>query len=93
MHGIYAAVTRITNKYPNGFFPDETISVNEALKAYTTSAAYSCFQEHKLGLIKSGYLADFVVIDRDLNAIEPKTIKDAQILMTVVNGKVVYEKQ
>jgi predicted amidohydrolase YtcJ len=93
MEGIYAAVTRRTldNKNPTGWVPEQKISVEEALHAYTTSAAYAGYSEKQTGSLEPGKLADFVLIDRDITRIPPEQIRDAQIMLTVVGGKIVYE--
>ncbi len=87
--GIYAAVTRetIDGSQPGGWHPNEKMTVDEALLAYTASVAYSGFQEDVLGTIEVGKLADFVVLSRDLFEIEPEEIKNTGVLRTVVGGK------
>ena len=94
IEGIYAAVTRRTldDKNPNGWIPEQKISVDEALRAYTGGAAYAEFAEKEKGVLAAGMLADFVMIDRDLTAIAPPTIRDAKIVMTVVGGKPTFER-
>ncbi|MBC7791117.1 MAG: amidohydrolase [Anaerolineae bacterium] len=94
LEGIYAAVTRrtIDDRNPNGWVPAEMISVEEALRAYTIDAAYASFEEKEKGSLERGKLADFVMIDRDLTRIPPVTIRDARAVMTVVGGKVVFER-
>jgi len=62
------------------------------LKCYTANNAYAGFQENILGKLKKGMLADFVVINQDLFSIAPEKIRDAEIVLTVINGKVVYKK-
>lgn len=91
--GIYAAVTRRTldEQRPGGWVPEQKITVDEALRAYTAGAAYAGFAEQHRGVIKKGMLADLTMIDRDLTRIAPETIRDAQIVRTIVGGKVVYE--
>jgi len=91
--GIYAAVTRRTldEKRPGGWVPEQKISVEDALRAYTSGAAYAGFAEGTRGVIRKGMLADLTMIDRDLTTIAPETIRDAKIVRTIVNGKVVYE--
>ncbi|HXB44495.1 MAG TPA: amidohydrolase [Puia sp.] len=93
--GIYAAVTRRTldDKNPNGWFPDEKISVEQALKCYTVNNAYAGFQEAKLGKLKVGMLADFIVISEDIFSIAPEKIRDIKVLRTIVNGKEVYVRK
>ena len=94
LEGIYAAVTRrtIDGKNPNGWVPEQKISVEEALVAYTRSAAYAEFAEADKGVLAPGKLADFVVIDRDLFSIAPERIREAKIAMTVVGGQIVFER-
>jgi predicted amidohydrolase YtcJ len=94
LEGIYAAATRrtIDGKTPNGWVPEQKITVEEALRAYTRSAAYAGFQESSVGVLRPGMLADFVMIDRDLTRIAPETIRDAHVMLTVVGGRVVYER-
>ena len=93
LEGIYAAVTRRTldGAHPDGWVPAEKISVEEALRAYTTGAAYAAFQERETGSLETGKLADFVLVDRDITRIPPVEIRDARVLMTVVGGSAVYE--
>jgi predicted amidohydrolase YtcJ len=94
LEGIYAAVTRRTldDARPGGWIPGQKISVEEALRAYTTGAAYAEYQEQEKGMLARGMLADFVLIDRDLTRIAPENIRDARVVMTLVGGKVVYER-
>ncbi len=93
LEGIYAAVTRRTldDLNPAGWVPEEKISVEEALAAYTRSAARAAFAENDVGMLKEGFLADFVVLDQDITAIAPEQIRDARVITTVVGGKVVHE--
>lgn len=92
LEGIYAAVTRQTldGANPDGWVPEQKITVEQALHAYTTVAAYSSFEENSKGMLKPGMLADFVLLDRDLTTIPPEFIRDARVLKTVVGGTVVY---
>ncbi|GAB1445205.1 MAG: amidohydrolase [Cyclobacteriaceae bacterium] len=92
LYGIYAAVTRRTldGKNPEGWVPEQKITVDQALKAYTINAAYASFDEDLKGSLEAGKLADFVIIDQDLTKIAPEKIKDAKILQTFVGGKSVY---
>jgi len=90
--GIYAAVTRRTvdNKNPDGWIPEQKISVEEAIKCYTLNAAYAGFEENIKGSIKVGKLADLVVLSDDILTIDPVKIKDVRIIMTIFNGEIVY---
>lgn len=92
--GIYAAVTRRTldDKNPNGWFPGEKISVEQAVRCYTINNVYASFMENKTGVLKAGMLADFVVLSDDIFTIAPENIRNAQVLLTTVNGKEVYRK-
>jgi predicted amidohydrolase YtcJ len=94
--GIDAAVNRRTldGKHPSGWFPEQRISVAEAIEAYTLTSAYAAFQEKELGTLEPGKLADLVVLSRDiLDPSERDNIARTEVLMTVVGGRVVYEKK
>jgi len=93
LYGIYAAVTRRTldDKNPNGWIPEQKISVDEAVRAFTWGSAYAEFQDDIKGTLEPGKLADFIVISDDIFTIDPVKIRDAKILTTVVDGKVAYE--
>jgi len=95
IEGIYAAVTRQTldGANPGGWVPEQTVTVEQSLHAYTTAAAYSSFEENIKGMLKPGMLADFVLLDRDLTQIDPEAIRDTEILRTVVGGEVVYSSR
>jgi predicted amidohydrolase YtcJ len=90
--GIYAAVTRRTldGKNPNGWVPEQKISVEDAVKCYTINNAYAAFMENKLGSIEAGKLADFTILDKNIFKIDPELIKDTKVLYTIVDGKTVY---
>ncbi len=94
LEGIYAAVTRRTldDKNPGGWYPEQKITVEEALRAYTVNAAYATFEENLKGRLRRGMLADFVILSQDIFRISPEKIRDAEITLTVVGGEVVYEK-
>ena len=91
--GIFAAVTRATSdgKNPDGWIPEEKISVADAVRGYTTGGAYAEFAEKDKGSIETGKLADLVVLDKDLFTLPADRIRDARVVMTVVGGKAVYE--
>lgn len=93
LEGIYAAVTRRTldDANPGGWVPEQRITVEQALRAYTTGAAFAGFAEGDRGVLRSGMLADLVMIDRDLTRVPPETIRDAKVLLTMVGGSVVFE--
>jgi predicted amidohydrolase YtcJ len=90
--GIYAAVTRrtIDGKNPDGWNPEQKISVEDAIKCYTINNAYASYQEKDLGSIEPGKFADFIVLSDDILAIEPEKIKEAKVIMTVFNGEIIY---
>lgn len=92
---IYAAVTRrtIDGKRPNGWIPEQKISVEEAVRAYTVGSAYAEFQEREKGVIASGKLADLVILSRDIFKIDPKEIEKVKVVMTIMDGRVVYESR
>jgi predicted amidohydrolase YtcJ len=94
LEGIYAAVTRrtIDDRNPGGWVPEQKVTVEEALRAYTVGSSYASFDEARKGTLARGKLADLVLIDRDLTTIAPETIRDAHITMTVVGGRVVFER-
>ncbi|MGH9512998.1 MAG: amidohydrolase [Terriglobales bacterium] len=91
--GIYAAVTRATldGKNPNGWFPEQKLTVAEAVEAYTMGSAYAEFQEKEKGSITLGKLADMVLVDGDIFSMDPAKIKDVKVVKTIVGGKVVWE--
>ncbi len=93
IEGIYAAVTRRTldGAHPGGWVPEQRITVDEALRAYTWGGAYASFDEGQRGKLVPGQLADIVTIDRDLLRVSAVDIADAHVATTVVGGRVVYE--
>lgn len=90
--GIWAAVTRQTldGLNPGGWLPQQKITVDEALRAYTSSNAYAVFAEGRRGTLAVGKLADFAMIDRDIRKIPADSIKVARIRTTVVGGRIVF---
>ncbi len=92
--GVYAAVTRATldGKYPGGWFPEQKLTVAEAVAAYTMGSAYAEFQEKEKGSITPGKLADMVLLSDDIFSIDPAKIKDSRVVTTIVGGKVVWTK-
>jgi predicted amidohydrolase YtcJ len=94
--GIDAAVNRRTldGKHPGGWFPEQRIRVAEAVEAYTRTSAHAAFQEKDRGALAVGKLADLVVLSRDILAdTERDHIAEARVLLTVVGGRVVYERR
>jgi predicted amidohydrolase YtcJ len=89
---LYAAVTRATldGKQPNGWFPEQRISIQDAIAAYTMGSAYAEFQERDKGSIEPGKLADMVLVDRDVLSIPPAQIRDAHVITTWLGGKEIY---
>ncbi|MBP9121403.1 MAG: amidohydrolase [Ignavibacterium sp.] len=92
--GIYAAVTRRTldNKNPDGWIPEQMISVEDAIKCYTINSAYASFEENIKGTIETGKLADLIILSDDILTIDPIKIKDAKVEMTMFDGKIIYNK-
>ena len=95
LEGIYAAVTRRTldDKNSDGWVPQQKITVDQALTAYTKNAAYAAFEEGLKGTLEPGKLADFVMISEDLTMVDPVNIRDLKILATYVGGKKVFENK
>jgi predicted amidohydrolase YtcJ len=94
--GIDAAVNRRTldGKHPKGWFPEQKISAAEAVEAYTLTSAYAAFQEKDRGSLEAGKLADLVVLSHDILADKERDhIARARVLLTMVGGRVVYEKR
>jgi hypothetical protein len=91
--GLQAAVTRQTTDgaNPGGWVPEEKITLEEALRAYTVNNAYGVFAENSLGVLKAGYRADFVVFDRDLTTVAPDSIAAVPVRLTVSGGRVAWE--
>lgn len=92
LFGIFAAVTRRTgdNKNPDGWYPKEKITVEEALRAYTMGNAFGSFLDGKIGVLKAGYYADFAVLNDDIFSIAPEKIKQVKVKRTVMNGRDVF---
>ncbi|MDU1910959.1 amidohydrolase [Fusobacterium sp.] len=95
LHGIYAAVTRKTYNYlpEGGYNPEQKISVEQGIRAFTTGPAYATFEENKKGSLEVGKYADIVILDEDLYEAEPDHIKDIKILKTIIGGKIVFEAE
>lgn len=95
LEGVYAAVTRrtIDGANPDGWQPQEKITVEEALTAYTATNAYAGLQEDELGKIEPGMAADLVVLAEDPRAVDPASLKDIKVLKTIVGGEEVYSAE
>jgi predicted amidohydrolase YtcJ len=92
MEGLYAAVTRKDRlgEEGDGWFPEQKLSMEEAIKYYTYGSAYAQFMEERKGMIKKGYLADIVIVDKDLLIIPETEIMKTKVDYTITGGKVVY---
>jgi hypothetical protein len=88
--GLYSAITRQNEAGTQTFQPQEKLSLNEAIYAYTQASAFGEFREKVKGRLESGYLADFIVIDRDITTASPQELLHTKVLRTVVNGETVY---
>ena len=89
--GLYAAITRRSENGKSDYYPEEKLTIDQAIAAYTTGSAFAEFAEKDKGLIAPGMLADFVVLDQDITAVAPPKILQTKVLRTVVGGKTVYE--
>lgn len=91
--GIYAAVTRQTldGMPAGGWYPDQRLTVDEALAAYTVHAAYAEFAEHRKGRLAPGYAADLVVLSHDLRTVPAPALKDVVVERTMVAGRWVWQ--
>jgi predicted amidohydrolase YtcJ len=94
LEGIYGAVTRRTldDKNPGGWVPEQKITVEEALRAYTATAAYASFEEQRKGTLSPGRAADLVMLDRNIFDIAPEEIRNVKVLLTMVGGRAVFRK-
>jgi predicted amidohydrolase YtcJ len=92
---LYAATTRATldGKNPNGWFPEQKLTIQEAIEAYTMGSAYAEFQENEKGSITAGKLADMVLLSEDVLSIDPVKIRDVKVLKTWVGGKLTYDAE
>lgn len=84
---------RIKNGWPEGgFFPKECVDVCTAIDAYTAGSAYAQFMENEKGRIKPGFMADMVILDKDIFTCDPMEIRNILPVMTIVGGEIVYER-
>jgi predicted amidohydrolase YtcJ len=89
--GLYAAETRQSENGKKTYYPEQKISIEQAMAAYTSGPAFAEFAEKQKGKLEPGMLADLVVLDRDITAVLPAKLLEMQVLRTVVGGKTVYE--
>jgi predicted amidohydrolase YtcJ len=89
--GLYAAVTRKSEDGKKEYFPEQKLTMEQAIAAYTTGSAFAEFSEKEKGTLAPGMLADFVVLDRDITAVAPERVLGTKVLRTVVGAKTVYE--
>jgi predicted amidohydrolase YtcJ len=94
LYGFYAAITRQDRpgNPPGGWFPDQRMSREEALKSWTWSGAWAAFEEDRKGSLVPGKLADFVMLSADIMRVPPREILTTRVLMTSVGGEVVYSE-
>jgi len=83
----------MSGKPEGGWFPRERLTVEEAIRAYTLNTAYANFEDDIKGSLQVGKLADFVVLSDNLLTMDPDSIKDVSVLVTVVGGSIVYEQR
>ena len=76
----------------SGFYPEEKMQVEDVIDAYTQGSAYNEFKEDFKGKLLPGYVADLIVLDRDIFSIDPDEIKDIKVLKTMIDGEFVYER-
>jgi predicted amidohydrolase YtcJ len=88
--GLYSAITRQNEAGTMTFQPQEKISLNEAIYAYTQASAFAEFREKEKGRLEPGFLADIIVLDRDITAASPQQLLHTKVLRTIVNGETVY---
>lgn len=89
--GLYAAITRMNEAGDQSYFPEQKLTIQQALATYTIGSAYAQFAEKDKGTLAPGMLADFVMLDRDLTKVAPAEILRTRVLRTVVGGKTVFE--
>ena len=97
-YGLHSAITRQDkNSRPeNGWYPEQKMSAEEALRGYTNWAAYSAFRENQTGVLAKGRWADITVMNIDPlrdGELEPKKLLNGEVLMTIVNGKIVFQNE
>ena len=95
LFGIWSATTRQTldGKHPDGWFPEQRITIDEALRAYTLGNAAGVFAENDRGTLSPGKRADLIIIDRDIRSISADSLRQAAVRLTIVSGKVIFENR
>ena len=89
--GLYAAVCRLSENGKKSYYPEQKISIEQAITAYTTGSAFAEFAEKQKGKLEPGMLADLIVLDRDITSVPVPKILETEVLRTVVGGRTVYE--
>ena len=89
--GLYAAITRQSENGKKSYYPEQKISIEQAISAYTTGSAFAEFGEKEKGKLEPGMLADMIVLDRDITSVPAAKVLETQVVRTVVGGKTVYE--
>ncbi len=89
--GLYSAVTRKSEDAKHEYFPEQRLTIDQAIAAYTSGSAFAEFEEKEKGKLIPGMLADFVVLDRDITSVSAEKMLGTKVLRTVVGGKTVYE--
>ncbi len=92
LYGIYAAITRQDHdgNPPGGWFPEQRVTIQEAIKGFTIWAAHAAYQDEVLGSLEKGKLADITVLDRNILEVEPKELLQTEVLYTIVGGEIKY---
>lgn len=93
--GVYAGITRADaeGNPPGGWHPDQKLTMDETLRAFTAGSAYAGFNEDRLGVLKTGMRADLTVIDRDLFKCKPDEVLASKVVATIIDGEIVYENK
>jgi predicted amidohydrolase YtcJ len=94
IRGLYCAVTRQTveGEPKGGWVPEQRVSIETALRAYTEMGAYASFEEHRKGRLKAGMLADMIVFSKDLFQIPSSDIARTQVVLTLIDGRIIYNR-
>ena len=93
--GIHAAVTRagVDGEPAGGWFPDQRLDAGEAVRSFTADAAWAAHQEGNRGVLAAGMFADLTVLSADVKTVDPATIPEIEVLMTVVGGRIAYSRE